>query len=121
MKITKEFAFESAHTLPWHQGKCKNLHGHSYKLFVTIEGMINENGIVMDFGDLKKIVNENIVDLMDHKNLNDIFENPTCENMVQDFLGRLKNKITGVRSITVRLYETATSYAEDTIQFYETI
>lgn len=114
MRITKEFNFEAAHILPWHKGLCQNLHGHSYKLFVTIEGPLNKNGIIMDFGDLKKIVQKKIIDKYDHSYLNNYFENPTCEIMVRKFLSILKSSLR-VETITVRLYETATSCAEEGI------
>ncbi len=117
MKIKKEFNFEAAHQLFWHKGKCSQCHGHSYKLFVTLEGELNKNGIVVDFGDLKDIVNKEIIEKYDHSWLNDYFENPTCELMVKKFLEILNNtKLSSIgRKIIVRLYETATSYAEDEI------
>ena len=139
IRITKEFHFEMAHALWNYDGKCKNIHGHSYKLFVTIIGKpINnvnnpKNGMVMDFGELKKIVNENIIETHDHalvlngnsphKNIfkNDVVfellqlknEQPTCENMVIEFAEILKTKLPkSVKLFSVRLYETATSFAE---------
>lgn len=72
IRITKIFNFETAHVLYNYDGKCKNMHGHSYKLFVTVKGNpINDldhhkNGMVVDFGDIKKIVKEEIVDIWDH-------------------------------------------------------
>ena len=72
IRITKIFTFETAHVLYNYDGKCKNMHGHSYKLFVTVKGTpINDinnvkNGMVVDFGDIKKIVKEEIVDVWDH-------------------------------------------------------
>lgn len=71
--VTKEFSFAYAHLLPNHSGKCRNLHGHNAKLVVKVSGQVNYNGtrtdegMVMDFGDLKKIVNEAVVDKWDHK------------------------------------------------------
>ena len=72
IRITKQFDFETGHALYGYDGKCKNVHGHSYKLSVTVIGTpISDNnnvkfGMVIDFGDLKKIVNEEIVDKFDH-------------------------------------------------------
>lgn len=72
IRITKIFTFETAHVLYNYDGKCKNMHGHSYKLFVTVKGNpINDlenpkNGMVVDFGDIKKIVKEEIIDVWDH-------------------------------------------------------
>ena len=72
IRLTKEFSFESAHALDGYDGLCREIHGHSYRLFVTIKGEpISEEGnpkmgMVMDFGDLKRIVNGEIVDRLDH-------------------------------------------------------
>jgi len=84
MIITKTFTFDSSHSLSWHKGKCKNLHGHTYKLEVSIKGELNENGIVMDFSDLKKIVKKIILEKYDHQHLNLFFNNPTAEVMVDE-------------------------------------
>lgn len=64
--ILKTFNFSMAHRLTFHNGKCRNLHGHTYKLEITISGDINKNGIIIDFGDLKEIVIKNIIDKLDH-------------------------------------------------------
>lgn len=138
--ITKIFNFETAHVLYNYDGKCKNMHGHSYKLFVTIKGIpINDlsnpkNGMVTDFGDIKKIVNEEIVDVWDHsvlinalsehKNLgNDLMEKghkvifcqyqPTCENMLYDIAEKIKKKLPENVSLSyLKLHETENSYGE---------
>ncbi len=139
IRLTKEFQFEMAHALWNYDGKCKNIHGHTYILYVTVIGEpINDsvnpkNGMVMDFGDLKKIIKENILDTHDHyvainKNSphNDIkFENynieqiqrknyqPTCENMVIEFAEIIKSKLPdNIKLHSVRLFETQTSSAE---------
>jgi len=139
VRVTKEFKFEMAHALWNYDGLCKNIHGHSYVLYVTVAGepitdISNKKlGMVIDFGDLKKIVNEVIVNKMDHsfivneksnhKPLIDtgpMFERhhivsyqPTCENMVIDFANRIKNLLPeNVKLFNVKLYETATSFAE---------
>lgn len=112
--ITKEFSFEAAHKLNWHNGHCANLHGHSYKLFVSAKGELNENGLLMDFGDLKTLVNELIIKKYDHSFLNDYFTDPTAENMCLSFLAVLNEK--DKRIFKVRLYETATSFAEAELQ-----
>ncbi len=140
VRITKQFKFETGHALYGYDGKCKNVHGHSYKLSVTVIGSpINEtsnvkNGMVIDFGDLKKIVNEEIVDLWDHstilnKNTPHIeiaheLQNrghhvilsdyqPTSENMVIDFAHKIEDKLPeGIDLHSVRLSETDTSFAE---------
>ncbi|MBN1252215.1 MAG: 6-carboxytetrahydropterin synthase [Bacteroidales bacterium] len=139
IRVTKEFHFEMAHALWNYDGLCKNIHGHSYILFVTVIGEpITENnnpkiGMVIDFGDLKKIVNSTIVNKFDHcvvlsskapsKHLlttEEMFERyeilnyqPTCENMVIDFAERIKSKLPDdVKLFSIKLHETANSFAE---------
>jgi len=139
VRVTKEFNFEIAHALWNYDGLCKNLHGHSYRLFVTVIGSPAEdennpkNGMVIDFGDLKRIVKEEIVNPLDHAvilnrqalrnndlQLEQMFDNtylvdfqPTCENLVIDFATRIKDKLSGnLRLFSVKLHETATSFAE---------
>jgi 6-pyruvoyltetrahydropterin/6-carboxytetrahydropterin synthase len=82
MLVTKEFSFDAAHYLTRYHGKCEKLHGHTYKLQVSVEGAVGSNGLVIDFLILKKIVREQVLDHLDHANLNEILENPTAENIV---------------------------------------
>jgi 6-pyruvoyltetrahydropterin/6-carboxytetrahydropterin synthase len=139
IRITKEFSFEAAHMLKGYDGLCKNIHGHSYKLAVTVIGNTNTDttnpklGMVMDFGDLKKIVFENIVNVYDHALVANQDESedkkmhlkagtgkvfftpfqPTCENMVSDFARIILEKLPfHLKLYSIRLYETANSYAE---------
>ena len=139
IRVTKEFNFEMAHALWNYDGKCRNVHGHSYKLFVTVIGStINDesntkHGMVIDFGDLKQIVNNEIVSKFDHclvlsdkspfEKLNVVDQmfdrieitnyQPTCENMVEDFSFKIQKKLPkGVRLFSLKLYETETSFAE---------
>lgn len=93
MRVCREFYFDSAHRLPNYKGKCEKLHGHTYKLEVVIDAEKKEDGMVMDFGDLKKIVISEVLEKLDHCDLNDIFENPTAENMVEWIFNKLKDKI----------------------------
>jgi 6-pyruvoyltetrahydropterin/6-carboxytetrahydropterin synthase len=79
MFVSKEFTFDAAHFLTKYHGKCEHLHGHTYKLRVTVEGEIQSNGLVLDFKFLKKIVKEKVLNQYDHRCLNDFFENPTAE------------------------------------------
>lgn len=109
MIITKEFTFDAAHKLSWHKGKCKNLHGHTYKLQVRVKRKLNKKGIVLDFADLKEICQKEIIEKLDHKYLNIIVKNPTVENMCIWIWDRLKLKIKGLYEI--RLWETPTSFA----------
>lgn len=139
IRITKEFMFEMAHALWGYDGPCKNIHGHSYYLYVTITGEpLNDpsspkNGMVIDYSVLKKIIKENISDPLDHalllnadtphkelENLKSMFDNivlvpyqPTCENLLIDFTSRIQKLLPkGIKLFSLRLSETATSYAE---------
>lgn len=119
--VTKKFSFEACHHLPHYVGACHNLHGHSYKLSVTVGGNIIKDtnnpkcGMIVDFKDLKKIVKENVVDKYDHSNLNDFFENPTAEIMVEDIAHSIMQKLPKeVYLVSVKLWETEDSYAEYT-------
>lgn len=139
IRLTKEFSFEMSHVLSDYDGPCRNVHGHSYRLFVTVAGTpLNDpgnakNGMVIDFNELKRIVNDAIINTFDHSIavssnydeeklslLKSIFENivvvnyqPTCENLATDFAQRVRDRFPGhVKLHSLRLYETATSYAE---------
>ncbi|KAF2515843.1 6-carboxytetrahydropterin synthase [Flavobacterium salilacus subsp. salilacus] len=140
IRITKQFTFETGHALYGYDGKCKNVHGHSYKLSVTVIGTpITDNnhvkyGMVIDFGDLKKIVKEEIVDVFDHATvLNQntphielaeelkkrehhvilVSYQPTSENMVIDFAQKIKNRLPDTIQLhSLKLQETESSYAE---------
>lgn len=91
MFVSKEFSFDAAHFLTRYHGKCEHLHGHTYKLRVTVEGEVQENGLVLDFGILGKIVKERILNKYDHRCFNDFFENPTAEIIAQHIWDELKN------------------------------
>ncbi|MFK7811367.1 MAG: 6-pyruvoyl tetrahydropterin synthase family protein [Maribacter sp.] len=140
IRITKQFNFETGHALYGYDGKCRNVHGHSYKLSVTVIGTpITDTtqvklGMVIDFGDLKKIVKEEIVNKFDHatvfnkntphvdlaKELTDRGHNviladyqPTSENMVIDFAAKIKARLPkDIRLHSLKLQETETSFAE---------
>jgi len=139
IRVTREFTFEMAHVLRNYDGPCRNVHGHSYRLFVTISGIpVNDpdnpkNGMVIDFTELKNIVLNEIVNVFDHSVVvsrdfdsekmemmtktfgNTVVVNyqPTCENLVNDFAARLGKAFTGkVQLHCLKLYETAKSYAE---------
>lgn len=113
MTVVKEITFEAAHHLP-NTGKCSNLHGHSYKLQVGVEGEV-VNGMVMNFADLKEMLYE-IHDQFDHANTNDLIKFPSAENMVKFIWDELTVKLArypGVKELKIiRLWETATSYVE---------
>ena len=113
--ITKQFKFEAAHSLPNHDGKCKNLHGHSYVLEVTVSGSIIQDGpkegMVMDFADLSHIVESEIVSQWDHQFLNDMLPfTTTAENLTVECFKRIETK--GINVTKVKLWETAKSFVE---------
>lgn len=112
LTICKKFTFEACHHLPWHGGKCRNLHGHSYKIFVYAKGEPNKQGLLMDFTELSKYMNE-IIEDYDHQDLNQFAEfrsSPTAERMAQIILERLQEQDS--RIFKVRVYETEKCYAE---------
>ena len=140
IRITKQFSFETGHALYGYDGKCKNVHGHSYKLSVTVIGEpITDNsnvkfGMVIDFSDLKKIVKEEIVDVFDHATVFNkntphvelaaelknrghhvilVDYQPTSENMVIDFAQKINNRLPAdIQLHSLKLQETETSFAE---------
>lgn len=82
MLVSRTFTFDAAHYLTDYYGKCERMHGHTYKLEVTLEGKIQANGLVIDFVVLKRLVKKHVLDKLDHQVLNDIIENPSAENIV---------------------------------------
>lgn len=138
IRLTKEFRFECAHALTGYDGKCSRIHGHSYKLLVTIKGMTcsAKNGMVIDFRDIKSMVESSIIDKFDHSlvlsneaplasELKESYPNvilldgrPTCENLILLIVRTLKGqmesdfKFKDFTLQSVRLWETNTSYAE---------
>ena len=140
IRITKKFNFETGHALYGYDGKCRNVHGHSYKLSVTVIGQPISDpsnvkfGMVIDFSDLKKIVKEEIVDIFDHATVFNgntphvelarelkqrghhvllVDYQPTSEMMVIDFAQKISKRLPDhIKLHSLRLQETATSYAE---------
>lgn len=140
IRITKQFTFETGHALYGYDGKCKNVHGHSYKLSVTVIGKpITDTsnvkfGMVIDFSDLKKIIKEEIVDIFDHATVFNqntphielaaelknrghhvilVDYQPTSENMVIDFAKKIKSRLQkDIQLHSLKLQETETSFAE---------
>lgn len=135
-RITKIFTFDSAHRLRHHDGKCRNLHGHTYKLEVTIGGVPQtvdgsnpQSGMIFDFGILKQIVNEEVLDALDHTDLDGVVSYSTAELLAAHIFNAIDSRVAeykyGVtqadtflplppptRVYRVRLWETPTSYAE---------
>ncbi|MBV1923279.1 MAG: 6-carboxytetrahydropterin synthase [Flavobacteriaceae bacterium] len=140
IRITKQFSFETGHALYGYDGKCRNVHGHSYKLHVTVIGtpISDKNnvkyGMVIDFTDLKKIVKDEIVDVFDHatvfnkntphielaKELQDrghsvllVDYQPTSEMMIIDFAAKIKSQLPShIQLHSLKLQETESSYAQ---------
>ncbi len=119
--VSKEFTFDAAHHLHAYEGKCKNLHGHTYKVVFGISGFADQRGLVIDFGDIKEIWKNEIEIFLDHRYLNEVLPpmNTTAENMVvwiyEKMAAALKGRTAqynGIRVEFVRLFETPTSYAE---------
>ena len=95
MYVKKEFTFDAAHYLEKYHGKCERLHGHTYRLAITVKGEPDSEGMVMDFIELKEIVKEKVLSVLDHSCLNDIIPQPTTENVVLWIKERLKPAIKG--------------------------
>ena len=105
MRVRRRFTFEAAHELPNHPGKCRRLHGHSYVLVVSVERVVEpRSGMAIDFGDLKRIVRAEVVDLLDHAYVNDLVENPTAEVMAVWIWNRLREVLSGL--VEIELHET---------------
>jgi len=113
MRIRKQFKFEAAHVLPWHPGKCARLHGHSYRLEVTLQGPLQSEGpsrgMVEDFDMIARVVEREVIAVLDHRSLNDFMENPTAEVIAGWIWSRLAGHFP--RLDEVRLWETVTNCA----------
>ena len=115
--ISKSFAFEAAHRLPQHRGKCRRLHGHSYRVEVAISGVLQSSGpsqgMIMDFDELSLVVRP-LLAALDHHYLNRLFDRPPTAEHIASCLaeGIARQLPSGVRLAHVRVYETLTSYAE---------
>lgn len=122
IKVTKSFTFDAAHFLPNHKGKCASMHGHTYRLEVTVvreNGKLmdvgSDEGMVVDFYDLKAIVTAEVIDKLDHKVLNEVLPfRTTAENMAAHIFGVLTDKLqsSGVLVERIKLWETTDSYVE---------
>ena len=90
MLLRKEFTFDAAHNLIRYHGKCEALHGHTYRIAVVLEGIPDEEGMIMDFTDLSDIVKERVVSRLDHSYINEIIEQPTAENIARWIWDRIE-------------------------------
>ena len=113
VQIRKQFKFEAAHVLPYHQGKCSRLHGHSYRLDVTLEGPLAGDGpaagMILDFEAVSRIVKNGVIGELDHRSLNEVVPNPTSENVVIWIWRRLAPEFPQLAERV--LWETATACA----------
>lgn len=135
MRIAKEYRWEMGHRLPFHEGKCKNLHGHSYKCMVEISGEPESNGMVLDYYDMKKIIKP-IIEELDHsfmvwsgdKEIIEFLDKINSKKVVVDFqttaenicvylLERIKktNLPNNINKLKVKVFETENTYAEEEI------
>jgi 6-pyruvoyltetrahydropterin/6-carboxytetrahydropterin synthase len=136
MKIAKEFIWEMGHRLPEHFGKCKNIHGHSYKMIIELEGEVGSTGVLMDFYVLRKVIDP-VVEKLDHsfmvyngdEEIISFLEKmkskmvvvdfqSTVENICRYFLGEIKKiKLPdNIKQLSVRIYETPDEYAEEFVK-----
>lgn len=81
MLLSRDFTFDAAHNLIHYHGKCERLHGHTYRLRVVLEGGLDSEGMIMDFEEVKAVVNERVISRLDHSYLNDIIPQPSAENI----------------------------------------
>jgi 6-pyruvoyltetrahydropterin/6-carboxytetrahydropterin synthase len=139
VRVTKKFVFDMAHALFGYDGPCKNIHGHTYHLSITLIGTPIQDttevklGMVIDFTDLKAVVKKNIIDVFDHALVvneaasyahSDVFKNefgkvilskfqPTCENLLLHYVDLIKDKFApNIQLVSARLEETPSSYSE---------
>jgi len=103
MELSCTFHFAASHFLTKYQGKCENLHGHNYKIIITIEGDLKDDGMVIDFKIIKDIVKEKVIDILDHTHLNDTIDNPSAENLAVWIWAKIKDDLP-LKNITI--YET---------------
>jgi len=105
VELRVEFLFSAAHRLPFYEGPCFRMHGHNYKLLVSVEReVVPATGMVMDFEELRKQVWDYALDRCDHHTLNDFLENPTAENIIVWIWNELSPKIPGLKELV--LFET---------------
>lgn len=116
LEVTRVFSFSAAHHLTQYKGVCERLHGHTYRVAVTVEGPVQKNGLVVDFTLLKKVVEEKVLKKLDHRDLNEIMPNPSAENIALWIWDKLKNINRLLRAPveldSVRVWEGDNTYVE---------
>jgi len=106
MLISRDFKFDAAHYLPSYHGKCERLHGHTYKLRVTLEGEVGEEGMICYVAEIKKIVSEHVLSELDHADLNKVMPIPSAENIANWIWNKLEDKFGEVKLKEVSVWET---------------
>lgn len=111
MLLTKDFVFDAAHNLVNYHGKCENLHGHTYKLRIVIEGFPDNEGMIIDFVEVSKIIKEKIIAKLDHSYLNDFIPQPSAENISLWVWENIENdlKRENCKLYEIHVWETSTS------------
>lgn len=106
MLVSKEFEFDAAHKLTNYQGKCESLHGHRWKVHITVEAPVGKDGLAFDFVKLKQIVEEKVINKLDHTYLNDLFPQPSTENIAI----WIWNNLASLPLREVKVWESPTSW-----------
>ena len=106
--VGKEFVFHAAHKLTDYNGKCENLHGHSYRLSVAVEGPVEDNGMVMDFADIGRIVQEKVLSRLDHSYLNDLLGDKSSLEKLAEWVWQALDGVLPLKQ--VRLWETDNNF-----------
>ena len=114
MRLSRTFKFDAAHKLVDYPGVCRRIHGHTYTLTVTVEGEPDDTGMIIDFFDIKKVVEETVIAKVDHTYLNDFYEQPTVENVAVDIFQKLEKAFEPYNAelYSVKLYEGEKSCVE---------
>lgn len=109
--VVKKIAFDAAHFLPYHTGKCKNTHGHRWEVEIGVGGWVRDDGMVIDFSEVSMFL-DRVKELYDHKDLNNIMENPTAENIAMDIAEKWseEEEREGISLDFIRVWETPTSH-----------
>ena len=111
MLLRKEFTFDAAHNLIHYHGKCEALHGHTYRLAVVLSGTPDDEGMILDFCELSRIVKERVVSRLDHSYINDILKQPTAENIACWVWDQIEEEVSrpNCKLSLVEVWETRTS------------
>lgn len=111
MKVGRTFYFDASHHLPAYKGKCEQLHGHTYRLDVAVEGEVGREGMVLDFSELERVVEEKVISPLDHQDLNNIIKNPTAEHIAEWIWKKLDGTL---KPDSIKLYEGRGKWVEKT-------